>query len=260
MNERKKIIVVIVFIVIVLLGTIGFAYAENNRIAEIYNQFEVAFNGNENTLVYIGSETCGYCGLLNPSLEDMKERYEFNYTYIDVNDLNSNYMSKIMNKLGLEKIGTPYLAVVSNGKVVDKQNGYADYDVTFEFLQKNNIINKDAKLLLNYIDYKEYEKLLKSDEKNIIVVGQSTCGYCVQAKILLNEIAEEKDVTINYLNISYLTEEEGEKFEKSLDYFSDSWGTPVMLLTKNGRLLDSVDQLVSKEKYIEFLEENEVIE
>ena len=197
--------------------------------------------------------------MLNPSLTDMKERYDFDYIYIDAAKINSSYMSKILEKLNLTSIGTPYLAIVSNGKIVDTQNGYADYDVTFEFLQENDIIDKDAKLLLNYIDYEEYDKLLKSDEKNIIVVGQSTCGYCVQAKLILNEIAEEKDITINYLNVSYMTEEEGEKFEKSLEYFEGSWGTPVMMVVQDGEMIDIVEQLVTKGEYIEFLEENEVL-
>lgn len=259
MSESKKILVIIGVVIFSVLGLCGYALAENKKSEEMYNQFETAYNGSENKLVYIGSETCGYCQLLNPSLTDMKERYDFDYIYIDAARINSSYMSKILEKLNLTSIGTPYLAIVSNGKIVDTQNGYADYDKTFEFLQENNIIAEDAKLLLNYIDYEEYDKLLKSDKKNIIVVGQSTCGYCVQAKLILNEIAEEKDVTINYLNVSYMTEEEGEKFESSLEYFEGSWGTPVMMIVQDGKMIDIVEQLVTKDEYIEFLEENEVL-
>ena len=98
-----------------------------------------------------------------------------------------------------------------------EQNGYSDYDITFEFLQDNGIIDEDAELLLNYIGLDEYEKLLKGKENSVVVVGQSTCAYCIQSKIILNKIAEEKGVEINYLNISYLTEEEGADFEASLD-------------------------------------------
>lgn len=259
MSESKKILVIIGVVIFSVLGLCGYALAESKKSEEMYNQFETAYNGSENKLVYIGSETCGYCQLLNPSLTDMKERYDFDYIYIDAAKINSSYMSKILEKLNLTSIGTPYLAIVSNGKIVDTQNGYADYDKTFEFLQENNIIAEDAKLLLNYIDYEEYDKLLKSDEKNIIVVGQSTCGYCVQAKLILNEIAEEKDVTINYLNVSYMTEEEGKKFESSLEYFEGSWGTPVMMIVQDGKMIDIVEQLVTKDEYIEFLEENEVL-
>lgn len=260
MNESKKILIVVGVVVFAVLGIFGFALTESKASEKMYNDFEAAFNGNENKLVYIGSSTCGYCQLLNPSLEDMKERYQFDYLYIDAAEISSGYLKKILAKLELSNLGTPYLAVVSNGKVVDTQNGYSDYDITFEFLQDNKIIAEDQELLLNYIDYEEYEKLLKSDEKNVIVVGQSTCSYCVQAKITLNEIVEENDITINYLNISYLTEEEGEKFESSLDYFEDSWGTPIMMIVKDGKIVDIIEQYVEKDEYVEFLEENGVIE
>ena len=260
MNESKKMLIVVGVVVFAVLGIFGFALTESKASEKMYNDFEAAFNGNENKLVYIGSSTCGYCQLLNPSLEDMKERYQFDYLYIDAAEISSGYLKKILAKLELSNLGTPYLAVVSNGKVVDTQNGYSDYDITFEFLQDNKIIAEDQELLLNYIDYEEYEKLLKSDEKNVIVVGQSTCSYCVQAKITLNEIVEENDITINYLNISYLTEEEGEKFESSLDYFEDSWGTPIMMIVKDGKIVDIIEQYVEKDEYVEFLEENGVIE
>lgn len=260
MNESKKMLIVVGVVVFAVLGIFGFALTESKASEKMYNDFEAAFNGNKNKLVYIGSSTCGYCQLLNPSLEDMKERYQFDYLYIDAAEISSGYLKKILAKLELSSLGTPYLAVVSNGKVVDTQNGYSDYDITFEFLQDNKIIAEDQELLLNYIDYEEYEKLLKSDEKNVIVVGQSTCSYCVQAKITLNEIVEENDITINYLNISYLTEEEGEKFESSLDYFEDSWGTPIMMIVKDGKIVDIIEQYVEKDEYVEFLEENGVIE
>ena len=140
MSESKKILVIIGVVIFSVLGLCGYALAESKKSEEMYNQFETAYNGSENKLVYIGSETCGYCQLLNPSLTDMKERYDFDYIYIDAAKINSSYMSKILEKLNLTSIGTPYLAIVSNGKIVDTQNGYADYDVTFEFLQENEVI------------------------------------------------------------------------------------------------------------------------
>ena len=259
MNESKKMLIIVGVVVFSILGIFGFALTESKASEAIYNNFEAAFNGTENKLVYLGSSTCGYCQLLNPSLEDMKERYDFDYLYIDVSEISSGYLKKILSQLKLTSLGTPYLAIVSNGEIVDTQNGYSDYDITFEFLKDNKIIGEDQELLLNYIGYDEYDKLLNSDKKNVIVVGQSTCSYCVQAKVTLNDIVEENDITINYLNISYLTEEEGEKFESSLDYFENSWGTPIMMIVQDGKLVDIIEQYVDKDEYVEFLEENGVI-
>ena len=119
MNESKKMLVVVGIAIFAVLGIFGFALAEGKKSEELYNQFESAFNGENNTLVYLGSSTCGYCQLLNPSLEDMKDRYDFDYVYVDAGEISSSYLSKILEKLELSSLGTPYLAVVSNGKVVD---------------------------------------------------------------------------------------------------------------------------------------------
>ena len=259
MNEKRKIIIVIGVVIFMVLGIFGFALADSKTSEEKYNEFQNALNGTNKSLVYLGSSTCGYCQLLNPSLEEMKERYDFDYVYIDASEINSSYLSKMLKDLNMSSLGTPYLAVVSNGEVVDAQNGYADYDITFKFLQENEIISSDSELLLNYIDYETYEKLLNSNENQVIVVGQSTCTYCIQAKLILNKIVDDNDITVNYLNVSYLTEEEGEKFESSLEYFDGSWGTPIMMIVKDGKMVDIIEQLATEEEYIEFLKDNGVL-
>ena len=259
MSESKKIIVVISVIVVLLLGTLGFVYADSKDSKQIYDQFLEAFNREENTLIYFGSETCGFCSLLTPSLEDMKERYGLDYVYFEVSDINSNYMKKILSHLGLSKIGTPYLVIASKGKIVDVQNGLTEYDKLFALLQENKLISEDAELSLNYIDYDEYEQLLSGRDKSAVVIGQTKCGYCVQAKLILNDIADEYDVTINYLNYTDLSSEEYASLIDSLDYFQGSWGTPVMFILQDGKMIDVLSQLETKENYIEFLEENGVL-
>lgn len=264
MNEKSKLIIILSVIAAIVLLVVGTYIADDMKSKKIYEQFIEVYNKQENTLVYIGRSTCGYCNLLTPSLNDMKERYSFEYLLIDTDTINAKYLTKILNEVGVKSIndlGTPYLAIVSNGSLVDTQPGYVDYDKLFEFLQKNSVIAEDAKLLLNYIDIDEYSKLIKDDEASIIVVGQSTCSYCVQAKLLLNNIAQAKGTKINYFNISYLsTDEDKETFTTSFDYFeSESWGTPVTIIVKDGKIIDKLEQLVTEEKYIEFFEKNGVL-
>ena len=84
--------------------------------------------------------------------------------------------------------------------------------------------------------------------------------YCVKAKIRLNNIADEHGITINYLNINKLSKDEGAAFEQSLKYFQEEeWGTPIMMIVKNGKIVDMIEQLVTEEEYVEFLERNELL-
>ena len=259
MNEKKKLYIVLGVLAAIIVFIIGLVFVDYKQQEKIYNEFLNAYNGNDNTLVYIGRPTCGYCNLLTPSLDEMADRYEFSYVYVNTDKLGSSFMKKILNHLNLSDVGTPYLAVVSNSKIVNTQNGYADYDKTFNFLQTNKIIKEDAKLLLNYINLDEYKTKLAEDELNVFVVGQSTCSYCVQAKLVLNKLVEQKNVEINYVNVSYLTTEEKTEFNNSLEYLSSNYGTPVMLVTKNGKLVDVFEGYAPLENYVQFLEKNEVL-
>ena len=261
MSESKKMLIVLGAVILIILGSICFVYAGNQDSKALYEQFTAEFNSEENQLIYLGSSTCGYCSLLNPSIQDMAKRYDFDYLYIDINETSSSYVRKIINDLNLTSIATPYLAIVANGKIIDTQEQYDDYNVIFEFLQKNDLIDEKAKLDLNYIDYETYEKLLESKEIEVIVVGQTTCGYCVQAKIILNDVASENDVDINYIDFAKLDDEEREKFLGSLEYFEEEeWGTPITMIVQNGKIVDMIEQLATEDEYVEFLQENEVIE
>ena len=260
MNEKKKTIIVLSIIGVILLLIVAFLFKGDEYSEKIYTQFEQAFYGEENKLIYIGRPTCTYCALLDPSIKDMEERYDIEYIYIDTDEFASSYRNKVMNLLGLSEITTPYLAVVSNGKLVDSKKGNGEYSDYFLFLQKNNIIDKEAELSLNYIDFEGYEELLESKKNNIIVIGQTNCMYCVKAKIRLNNIADEHGITINYLNINKLSKDEGAAFEQSLKYFQEEeWGTPIMMIVKNGKIVDMIEQLVTEEEYVEFLERNELL-
>lgn len=260
-KETKRLLIVLGTIIslIAVVGLLVFSHTQKQR--GIYNEFLNKFNGKDNTLIYIGRPTCSYSSLLEPSLLEMKERYEFDYLYLNIDEVNNVVLSQILEDLNLTSIGTPYLAVVSNGKIVDTQNGYVDYDALFGFLQENKIISSTAELSLNYIDLKEYKTLLAEKENKVIVIGQSTCPYCVKAKLILNEVVDETDAEINYLNISNFTSEEDfTEFEKTLELLqSDKWGTPITMIVKEGKLVDYIEGVTTKEEYIKFLKLYEVI-
>lgn len=189
----------------------------------------------------------------------MKNRYNFDYIYLNIDEINSSTMSEILSYLNLTEVGTPYLAVVGNGKLIATQNGYKDYDVTFNFLQKNGIISEDAKLSLNYISYDDYITKKDSDEINITVIGKSDCVYCIYAKPVLNQLVEDKNIEINYLNLTYLEQEDYNNLISQLNKELNDWGTPTMLLTQSGKIVDILSGYVSLDSYVSFLIENEVL-
>ena len=132
---------------------------------------------------------------------------------------------------------------------------------SYYFLKKYNFIDSNSKLKLNYVDYSGYKKIVSSEDTNILVIGQTTCGYCIKAKPILNQIAIDKNIKINYLNITKLSDEEKNKFTKYLDYFSENteWGTPLTLIVKNGKVVDSANGLLDYDGYVSLFEKNGMV-
>jgi len=141
MNEKKKLLVIVGVLVAIVIFVIAFTIARMVNDKKLYEKFEQAYAGDKPTLVYIGKPGCQFCSLLNPSLQDMAERYDFEYIYFDIKNYSASYFNKVMDKLKIKEVGTPYLAIVGNNGVVNTQNGYIDYDKLFEFLQKNKVIS-----------------------------------------------------------------------------------------------------------------------
>lgn len=262
MNEKKKLAVLLgIVIVTILLIVVGSLY-ESHKSKKYLESFYSAFNGSENKLVMIGRDNCSWCQLFKPNLDLMSEKYEFDYVYVNTNELTSGALSKLLKSVNVDEseFGTPLTVIVKEGSVVDSLNGYVDEVKLLEFLKNNKIVSSDAKLKMNYINYSGYKKLLKSDETNILVIGQTSCTYCIKAKPILNRVSYDKNVKINYLNITELSDEDKEKFTDSLDYFNENeWGTPLTLIIKNGKVIDSASGLLDYDGYVSLFEKNGLI-
>jgi len=90
----------------------------------------------------------------------------------------------------------------------------------------------------NEVTIDEYLSLIKEDKQNIILVARPTCGYCEKFTPILKKAKDDMKLTINYVNTDNFTTEDWEKFESSLDYYSNNeWGTPLVLITKNGEVV-----------------------
>jgi len=281
-KERKKTIIVTVSLAVIALilmlcfifielkdmGVIG--SAESN---EIMKEFNYTYNSNEKKVIYYASSECGYCELQKPILEVIAKDYDIEYYSIDSTLLSNSQRNTILEKLDIEH-ATPTTVIVKDGKVLDTQVGYTDGRELVEFFKENKIVPKDAEYsaekYLTYVDYEEYKNLIRSEETNIIVVGQTSCSHCIAIKPALNSVAGKYDLTINYLNLTDLTEDESESFFESLekieyndpDFLEDgSFGTPLTLIVENGKVTDyisgskTISQLVREFKKAGLIEE-----
>lgn len=280
-EKKKTIIITISLAVVALVLMLCFIFMELREMGiigssesnEIMKEFNYNYNSEERKVIYYSSSECGYCEMQTPILELIAEDYDLEYCSIDSTKLSKKQASIILEKLGIDN-ATPTTVIVEDGKVVDVQEGYVDGRELVEFFKDNKILEKDAvysaEKYITYIDYNKYRSLTRSEETSIIVIGQSTCSHCIAIKPALNSVAEDYNLTINYLNLTELNEDETNKFYESLedieyndpDFVKDgSFGTPLTMVVEDGKIVDyisgsrTISQLVRKFRQLGLIEE-----
>ena len=259
MDEKKKISILLGIVVVTILMIIIGSLYESHKSKKYLNDFYSAFNGSEQKLIMIGRDNCSWCQLFKPTLDFMSESYGFEYMYINTNELTSSTFNKLLKTIGVasDEFGTPLTIVVKDGAVVDSLNGYTDETDLLDFLKKYDFVSKDAKLALNYVDYNGYKSVVRSSESKILVLGQTTCSHCIKVKPILSGISKEYGITINYLDITKLSDEERGKFTKYLPYLDENdWGTPLTVIVKNSEVIDSANGELDHDGYVELFKKN----
>lgn len=295
-KKRAIITVTVIGVLLFLLIVIGVIKTEsrtlkptenesgNNNVAEYDGQYSTdykeAFNGEGKKVLYIGSSSCSVCSEFTPQMKYLSEAYDFTYYYVDAATMDTEELTELLEKVGvdIDNFGTPYVAFLENGKKIDEIPGYITESSLFDELQEHEIIGSEESYIsssnaskeettddsdesqypnISFINYSQYEEIYESGEKSIIVLGQTGCGACTAFKPTINEIAQEKNISIYYIDMTALESEDSSKIT-SLSYFKDkeSWGTPLTLIIENKEVVDSQEGAATKEVTLEFFEKN----
>lgn len=255
-EKKKTIIFTVILSLLVLVLAIVFIIdnlkqngtIETAESKEIMENFDKYYNSKERTVIYYASLNCSYCTLQTPILETIAEDYNMDYYYLDSSKLAKKQREEVLEKLGIEH-ATPTTVIVEKGKVIDTAVGYTQGKDYVEFFKENDMVPEDAvyskEQYITFIDYDEYTKLISNNDTHIIVIGQTSCSHCIAIKPALNSVAGDYDITINYLNLTDMTEQESNSFFESLttigyddeDFVNNgSFGTPLTLIVRNGKV------------------------
>ena len=125
--------------------------------------------------------------------------------------------------------------------------------------QNDTEISEDKQAELNSIDIDKYLSLKKGSDKSIIYISRPTCHYCQQEDPIIKNIVYETKVTVNYLNTDELDDDGNTKLIKSDDYFSEGYGTPLILVVQKNKIVDKIEGLTSKEDIVSFFKKYDFI-
>lgn len=120
-------------------------------------------------------------------------------------------------------------------------------------------IKEEEKKEFTNINIDEYINAYNGEEKTLVLVARPTCHYCQIVEPILHNIAYKYSININYLDTDDFQEDDFQKFIESNEYFSEGFGTPMLLVVSNGTINDMVDGVTDTKHYIEFLKEYKFI-
>ena len=121
-------------------------------------------------------------------------------------------------------------------------------------------ISEDEQADLNEIDIDEYLDLKEGSDASIIYIARPTCHYCQEMEPIVKNIVYEYGIEVNYLNTDELDDEGQSKLIKSDDYFSEGYGTPLLLVVKDDEIVDIQEGLSDKDTTVNFFKDNGLIE
>ena len=117
-------------------------------------------------------------------------------------------------------------------------------------------ISEDEKKDFKEIDVDTYLDLYKGDQKSIVLFSRPTCGFCQIAEPILHHVAYKYDLTINHVNTDEMSQDDSNNLSKSNDYFSNDFGTPLLVVVSDGKIVDMVSGLVDTSSYVNFFKDN----
>lgn len=266
MSSEEKRVLGLFGILLIIIGLYVLAsIVDSVKINKLVNKVASLKAAEESHLIYLMKKDCSYCELNKENNESLKRDYGVDYLEIDVSKLGTKKRDDLLTSLGLnpDDFGTPTYVVTKNNEVINVLSGIQAFNVMFNELQNDGIIASDKKLYLNYINYDGFKNILKSNKPEVVVFTSTTCHFCISERPILEKIAEENNVKINwmYLNGSFNSQEEYDEFKTSLKWFVDNsdWGTPTTLIIQNGEAISALSGYREYDDFVSFLKQNNII-
>lgn len=266
-SNHTAIIIRISIIAILLAGMIYFCIMlnkkENKKVETLKNisikEYTDLYKNDGTKFIYIKKNNCTYCELVEENLTKIQKEYNIEFNTINISKLNEEEMNELNNSIKSfsDEYEEPFIFSINNGEVITSLEGYKEYSVLKRFIEYSN--NPSDANSFNKVEINKYLSLLKSKETSIIYICESNSSACKVYNEILEEVSQEKELTINYLNTDNInTEEDWNKLSNSNEIFNNIWFVPVTMIIRNGEIVDYKMEAIDKDTLINFLDRNGV--
>lgn len=106
---------------------------------------------------------------------------------------------------------------------------------------------------INYVDVNQLNDKIENGDDFVLVLGLDTCSACIAYKPTLEELVNNKDLDIYYLQLKASWSDSAK--QEVIDYFSDKLDYPIMrtpttFFIKDGEIEDDI---IGEVPYLEIL-------
>lgn len=257
-SKKKTPVVAFIIAIFALIVLIPILSSQNNIFTKIeFAELKENLKNEEFTFIYIGSPNCSHCTAMKPALSEIKEKYQdVNILYLDFSKLNSNQITELKSlNERLSQMGTPTFLFVKYGEIIGIKIGQTTTKEEFIDLFDSYY---NEKSLCEEINAKEFITKFKSEETNVIFIGQSSCSHCEDFMPKINFAINKYGIKVYHINFDLLSVAD-KKALAELDKTFEKFGTPLTIITKNGKIVAKLSGDTTKEVLTTFLTDNKII-
>lgn len=134
------------------------------------------------------------------------------------------------------------------------------YDESQKELEEENKKAEESISNLTVINVSKMKELFSSNDTKIIFVGSLTCPHCTAIKPVINSVVKDLNVTVYYLELSTMTDEENKEYYSINEFLKNNNSIPLVMAVKNNEVIDSFVGEKDSKDVEEFLKKNLNIE
>ena len=134
------------------------------------------------------------------------------------------------------------------------------YDESQKEIEEENKKAEESISNLTVINVSKMKELFSSNDTKIIFVGSLTCPHCTAIKPVINSVVQDLNVTVYYLELSTMTDEENKEYYSINEFLKNNNSIPLVMAVKNNEVIDSFVGEKDSKDVEEFLKKNLNIE
>ena len=134
------------------------------------------------------------------------------------------------------------------------------YDESQKEIEEENKKAEESISNLTVINVSKMKEVFSSNDTKIIFVGSLTCPHCTAIKPVINSVVKDLNVTVYYLELSTMTDEENNEYYSINEFLKNNNSIPLVMAVKNNEVIDSFVGEKDSKDVEEFLKKNLNIE